>query len=130
MVDGEISENAGGGLQVSSQAKGRWENVRFLANKGVAVLVSEGARPVLRQCRIERTEGAGMRFRNQAQGTVEDVSIIESEGPGIEIEGGASPSLRQVRVLRGKGAGIVAHQLFQAHSGCGQPAPARSALQR
>jgi len=110
MIDGEIGEN-GGGLAVSSQGRGRWEHVQFIANKGDTVLVSDGGRPALRLCRIEDAEGAGLRFLNQAQGTVEDVEIVGSGGPGVEIAGGANPSLRHVRVLRGKGAGIVVQAL-------------------
>jgi hypothetical protein len=111
MVEGEISENGGGGLVVLTQAKGRWENVLFRENKGDAVMVSDAGRPVLRQCRIVKTEGAGIRFRNQAQGTIEDTEITESGGPGIEVEGGANPALRKVRVLNGRNIGIVVHSL-------------------
>jgi len=110
MIDSEIGEN-GGGLAVSSQGRGRWEHVHFIANKGDTVLVSDGGRPALRLCRIEDAEGAGLRFLNQAQGTVEDVEIVGSGGPGVEIAGGANPSLRHVSVLQGKGAGIVVQAL-------------------
>ena len=110
MIEGEIGGN-GGGLAVSSQGRGRWEHVHFIANKGDTVLVSDGGRPVLRLCRIEDAEGAGLRFLNQAQGTVEDVEVVGSGGPGVEIAGGANATLRHVRVSRGKGAGIVVRAL-------------------
>jgi len=110
MVEGEISEN-NGGLSVSSQGRGRWEQVHFIANKGDTVVVSDGGRPALRLCHIEDAEGAGMRFLNHAQANVEDVEIIGSGGPGIDIAGGANPSLREVRVVQGKGVGIVVQPL-------------------
>ena len=110
MIGGEICEN-GGGLVVSAQGKGAWENVRFTANKSDGVLVSDGGRPVLKHCHIEQSEGAGVRFRNQAQGTLEEIDIIGSGGPGVEIEGGANPALRKVRVLKGKGVGIAVQTL-------------------
>jgi len=81
--------------------------VRLVANKGDTVLVTDGGRPTLRQCRIQDAEGVGLRFMAQSQGIVEDVEISRSGGSGIEIESAANPSLRQVRVLDGRGAGIV-----------------------
>jgi F-box protein 11 len=110
MTRGEIREN-GGGLAVSTHGKGRWENVRFYANKGDSVLVFEEGRPALKQCHIEGAEAGGLHFVAQAQGTFEDVEIAGSGGAGVEIEAGANPMLRHVRAISGHQVGFLVHSL-------------------
>jgi hypothetical protein len=76
-------------------------------NQGDAVLVSDGARPALRRCRIEEAGLGGIHFREQAQGTIDEVEIAGCGAAGIEIEGGTNPMLRQVKVFGCQGAGIL-----------------------
>ena len=107
VTESDIAEN-GGGLSVSSQAKGKWERVQFFDNRGDTVLVSDGGRPALHFCHIETAEGAGLRFQAQGGGAIEEMEVLGSTGPGVEIEAGGNPSLKGVKVFLGKGPGIVA----------------------
>ncbi len=112
MTEGEISENGGGGLAVSSQGKGRWEQVHFIANKGDAVLVSDGGRP---DAEAMPHRGGGRRgpaissTRPRASSRTSKSSAAAV--PAVEIEGGANPSLRHVKRIARQGGGIVVQAL-------------------
>jgi nitrous oxidase accessory protein NosD len=106
MIEGEITGN-NGGLLVSAQGNGRWEQVHFTANHGESVLVAEGGKPELRLCRIENAQDIGVHFMPSAQGVLEEVEISGSSGTGIEVAENAAPLLRLVHVLDGRGAGIL-----------------------
>ncbi|MFI1400998.1 right-handed parallel beta-helix repeat-containing protein [Streptomyces sp. NPDC020681] len=81
------------GIHLASQARTALEEVSVSGTTGVGIVLSSGTNPVLRGCRISRTQGHGVLIIDRARGTFEDCSIYSSMAPALKVSGPCSPTL-------------------------------------
>ena len=70
----------------------------------------EGARPVIRDCKIHRGAEAGLLFLGGSRGTVEDCEIAEHALAGVAVRDGAAPTLRRCQISKVSGVGVLAYR--------------------
>ncbi|KAG8468071.1 hypothetical protein KFE25_007123 [Diacronema lutheri] len=74
---------------------------------GLCVEVTDGAAPLIRNCRVHEGLAAGLWFRAGGSGLVEGCEIARNGWSGVQISEGAHPSLLHNSIHDNKSAGII-----------------------
>ncbi|MFJ5835414.1 right-handed parallel beta-helix repeat-containing protein [Streptomyces shenzhenensis] len=86
------------GALVTSASRPELTELDILAAAEHGVLVSAGAEPVLRHCRVSRTKGSGLAVTGRARGTYEDCEFTQCAGPAVLATESAAPMLARTVV--------------------------------
>lgn len=81
------------GVLVTSTSRPELTDLEILAVSEHGILVSAGAEPVLRRCRVARTKGSGLAVTGKARGTYEDCEFSSCAGPALLAVDSAAPVL-------------------------------------
>ncbi|WP_030618845.1 right-handed parallel beta-helix repeat-containing protein [Streptomyces fulvoviolaceus] len=86
------------GVLVTSASRPELTELDILAAAEHGILVSSGAEPVLRRCRVRRTKGSGLAVTGRARGTYEDCEFAHCAGPAVLATESAAPMLTRTAV--------------------------------
>lgn len=97
----------GVGVLVTSASRPELTELDILAAAEHGILVSSGAEPVLRRCRVSRTKGSGLTVTGRARGTYEDCEFTSCAGPAVLVTESAAPMLTRTVVRDATGTSAV-----------------------
>ncbi|MFF4014695.1 right-handed parallel beta-helix repeat-containing protein [Streptomyces sp. NPDC001843] len=95
------------GVLVTSDARPELTELDVLATAEHGILVSAGAEPVLRRCRVRRAGGSGLGVTGRARGTYEDCDFADCAGSGVLATDSAAPMLLRTVVRDCSGSAAV-----------------------
>jgi SpoVK/Ycf46/Vps4 family AAA+-type ATPase len=81
------------GVLVTSASRPELDGLEISDVSEHGILVSSGAEPVLRRCRVVRAKGSGLAVTGRARGTYEDCEFASCGGPAILATDNAAPVL-------------------------------------
>ncbi|GAA1069357.1 right-handed parallel beta-helix repeat-containing protein [Kitasatospora nipponensis] len=127
--DCEVRESGAVGIQLAGDSRAVLENTEVGETDAVAVLVEQGADPVVRALGVAAAGGDALLLRGAARGAFTDCAL-SAAGPIVRIEGEARPVLRGCRLTDGGAQGVLASEQAgtdQAGGARGAAAPTEQA---
>ncbi|MFE1440150.1 right-handed parallel beta-helix repeat-containing protein [Streptomyces sp. NPDC058739] len=94
------------GVYISSQERVVLEECSVSATKAHGIALVEGTDPVLRRCRVSRTEGNGIHVTGRSRGSFEECEVAAAAGTGIWVEESSGPSFKRCSVRDAKEAAV------------------------
>jgi len=107
-----LARNGVVALRASEGAAPIIEDCRIESNDA-AGLSAAGASPVVRRCLVLRNGADGARFADKSGGTVASSRIRDNAGDGIACDNFASPTIEGNEIAGNKGAGIRCNRFSQ-----------------
>ena len=106
MRDSRVTNAAGAGIVVTSEAESVIEDCRLEDLEASGVVIGERGNPLIRRCTVRDTAGNGVFVNGEGRGSVEDCDISATGKPGIALEDNSATRVLRTRVHDVSGVGI------------------------
>ena len=106
MRDSRVTNSAGAGIVVTSEAESVIEDCRLEDLRASGVVIGERGNPLIRRCTVRDTAGNGVFVNGEGRGSIEDCDISATEKPGIALEDNSATRVLRTRVHAVRGVGI------------------------
>ncbi|UUU23650.1 right-handed parallel beta-helix repeat-containing protein [Streptomyces sp. DSM 40750] len=106
MRDSRVTNPAGAGIVVTSEAESVIEDCRLEDLEASGVVIGERGNPLIRRCTVRDTAGNGIFVNGEGRGSVEDCDISATGKPGIALEDNSATRVLRTRVHGVRGVGI------------------------